>query len=569
MTSFLAGLFAQQNFIPHGFCLAWEPALLGLHVISDSVVAFAYYTIPFALIYFISRRRDLQFRGIFALTGAFILACGTTHIMGVLTLWYPAYRLDGVIKLFTAVVSILTAAAMWWAMPQALALPSMAQLEEANRRLQHEIGERASVQAALRNANAELEQRVAARTAELEAEVAQRRRTEETLRASEQRWRSMFVGSAVGIALTDENQRFVAANDSFQKMIGYTEEELSSLGPVEITYEDDRETTRERLDDLLSGRSSGYQVEKRYRRKDGTVIWVRVSTALALEPGSNLRGIPTVIEDITERKRAEAEARESERRYREVEMELAHASRVATMGQLSASIAHEINQPITAAITNANAALRWLGARPPDLEEVRQALGRIVNDGNRAGEVISRVRDLIKKAPPRKDRLGINEAILEVVALTRSEVVKNRISVQTELAEGLPRIQGDRVQLQQVILNLIINAVEAMSDDEGSRELLISTGKAEPNGSGVLVAVRDSGPGLTPASIERLFEAFYTTKPDGMGMGLSICRSIIEAHGGRLWATANAPRGAVLQFALPLEPEESDPGERTGAMPVV
>jgi PAS domain-containing protein len=231
MTSLLTGFFAQQNFIPHGFCLAWDPALLALHVISDSIIAIAYYSIPFALLYFISKRRDLAFRGIFALTGAFILACGTTHVMGVLTLWYPAYWLDGMIKLFTALISIFTAAAIWWAMPKALALPSMAQLEEANRQLEHEIGERKRAQAALRNANAELEQRVAARTAELEEEVAQRRRTEETLRASEQRWRSMFEASAVGIALTDENRRFVAANEAFQKMIGYTAEELSQSRP--------------------------------------------------------------------------------------------------------------------------------------------------------------------------------------------------------------------------------------------------------------------------------------------------------------------------------------------------
>jgi C4-dicarboxylate-specific signal transduction histidine kinase len=237
-------------------------------------------------------------------------------------------------------------------------------------------------------------------------------------------------------------------------------------------------------------------------------------------------------------------------------MELAHANRVATMGQLSASIAHEVNQPIAAAITNAHAALRWLGARPPDLEEVRQALGRILRDGNRAGDVIGRIRDLIRKAPPRKDGLEINEAILEVIALTRGEVVKNGVCVQTQLAEGLPLIQGDRVQLQQVILNLIINAVEAMSGaGGGSRELLISTGIAEPDG--VLVMVRDSGPGLAPASLERLFEAFYTTKPGGLGMGLSVCRSIIEAHSGRLWATANLPQGAVFQFTVPAHPDSA------------
>jgi C4-dicarboxylate-specific signal transduction histidine kinase len=221
------------------------------------------------------------------------------------------------------------------------------------------------------------------------------------------------------------------------------------------------------------------------------------------------------------------------------------------MGQLTASIAHEVNQPIAAAITNAQATLRWLSAARPDLEEARQALRRIVENGNRADEVIGRIRALITKAPPRKDDVAINDAILEVVALTHGEAVKNGVSVRTQLAEGLPAIEGDRVQLQQLILNLIVNAVEAMSGiGEGSRKLQIS---AEIDGSNcVLVAVRDSGPGLDPASMERLFDPFYTTKSSGMGMGLSICRSIVDAHGGRIWATANVPHGATFQITLPL-----------------
>jgi C4-dicarboxylate-specific signal transduction histidine kinase len=235
-------------------------------------------------------------------------------------------------------------------------------------------------------------------------------------------------------------------------------------------------------------------------------------------------------------------------------MELAHANRVATMGQLSASISHEMNQPIAAAVTNAQAALRWLGARPPNLGEVREALRRIVDNASRANDVIGRIRALIKKAPQRKDGLEINDAVLEVIALTRGETVKTGVSVQTQLAKGLPRIQGDRVQLQQVILNLIVNAVEAMNGAaEGSRKLLISTSKPEPNG--VLVAVGDSGPGLAPDSLDRAFEAFYTTKASGLGMGLSISRSIVEAHGGRLWATANVPQGAVFQFTVPAHPD--------------
>jgi C4-dicarboxylate-specific signal transduction histidine kinase len=266
-----------------------------------------------------------------------------------------------------------------------------------------------------------------------------------------------------------------------------------------------------------------------------------------LEEGSN-QGVAFVL-DLTERKRVEAEARESERRYREAQLELAHANRVATTGQLTASITHEVNQPITAAVTYALAARRWLSAEPPNFREVDNALSLIVKAGNRAGEVVGRIRALIKKAPARKDAVAINDAILEVIALTRTEAANTSVSVRTQLAEGLPHVRGDRVQLQQVLVNLIINAIEAMCDvGEEERELLIST-RNEPDG--VSVEVRDSGPGFAPAALERVFEAFYTTKPGGLGLGLSICRSIIEAHNGRLWASANLPRGASFQFALP------------------
>jgi C4-dicarboxylate-specific signal transduction histidine kinase len=223
------------------------------------------------------------------------------------------------------------------------------------------------------------------------------------------------------------------------------------------------------------------------------------------------------------------------------------------MGQLTASIAHEVNQPIAAAVTYAEAAVRWLGTQPPNLKEVRQALDSIVKDANRAGDVIGRIRALIKKAPARKDWVDMNEAIREVIELTRGEAAKNGASVQTALGEGLPRIEGDRVQLQQVVLNLIVNAVQAMcAVAEGARELCITTARGEPNG--VVVVVKDSGPGLAPASLEQLFAPFYTTKSGGLGMGLSICRSIIEAHGGRLWVTANVPQGAIFHFTVPTHP---------------
>jgi PAS domain S-box-containing protein len=264
-----------------------------------------------------------------------------------------------------------------------------------------------------------------------------------------------------------------------------------------------------------------------------------------LRPASErVEAVLAISRDLTEHVLASEGLREAQR-------ELAHVNRLTTMGQLTASIAHEVNQPIAATVTNAQAALRWLDAQPPNLKETRQALARVVNDGVRAGDILDRIRGLIKKVPARTDSFGINDAIIDVVALTRSELLSAGVSLHTQFAQRLPLIHGDRVQLQQVILNLIVNAIEAMSGVSEGRELWISTEKNALNGA--LVAVRDSGPRLERASLEHLFDAFYTTKSSGMGMGLSICRSIIEAHGGRIWAEANVLQGATFQFSLPCQ----------------
>ena len=234
--------------------------------------------------------------------------------------------------------------------------------------------------------------------------------------------------------------------------------------------------------------------------------------------------------------------------------ELTHVNRVATMGQLTASIAHEINQPISAITINADAAQNFLRADPPNVEAGRQILGQMADDGKRAGDIVQRIRTLYKKGTVSKDHFDVNGAILDVIALIRSEALRHDIALRTRLAEGLPLIEGERVQLQQVLMNLILNAVEAMAAlDCPAREIEIST-NTDAEGGGVLVAIRDTGPGLEPTSMDRVFEPFYTTKPDGMGMGLAICRSIIEAHGGKLWVTSNKPRGAAFQFTLHRSP---------------
>lgn len=261
-------------------------------------------------------------------------------------------------------------------------------------------------------------------------------------------------------------------------------------------------------------------------------------------------------EEALKQSRDELEMRVQERTeaLQKAQSELAHVTRVMTLGELTASIAHEVNQPLAAIVTNGNATLRWLGGVTPNLSEARQAVERIIKDSYRASAVISRVRTLVKKTPPRNDLVNLNEVIIEVFALAHSEARRNRIFLKQQLKNDLPLVRGDRVQLQQVILNLIVNGLEAIAKSkDGARELTVSSKQDEEDK--VIIAVSDSGEGLDAANLEHVFDAFFTSKPDGMGMGLAISRTIIEAHGGRLWATSNSPKGAVFQFTLPTNAE--------------
>jgi PAS domain S-box-containing protein len=356
--------------------------------------------------------------------------------------------------------------------------------------------------------------------------------------------RRLVEANIIGIFIWDLEGRIIEANDAFLRMVGYDRDELigGRVRWTDLTPPEWRDRHARAMAELKkTGTIQPY--EREHFRKDGSRVPALIGSAAFDEQRD--QGVAFVL-DLSERKRAEES-------LHKMEMELAHANRVATMGQLTASIAHEIRQPLAATVLDARAALRWLGKRPPDLEEVRQALGRIAEIGHRAGDVVGQIRALVQKAPPQKNPLDLNAAIREVIELTRGEAVKNGVSVRAQLADGLPLIHGDRVQLQQVVLNLIINAIEAMSGlSEGARDLLVSTGKFDS--SDVFVAVTDSGLGLDSASLEQLFDAFYTTKPGGLGMGLSICRSIIDAHGGRLWASANVPQGAIFQFVVPAHP---------------
>jgi PAS domain S-box-containing protein len=383
-------------------------------------------------------------------------------------------------------------------------------------------------------------------------DITERKQAEANLRQSEAFLIQAQQISQTGSWYWNVKTREVRWSAEHFRLFGYDPATTQPSYPVfvEPIHPEDRPSIEQTIATAVAEKGQ-FQVEYRIVLPDGTIKHLLSIGRSGLSESGDLEYIGTVM-DITGRKQAETEARDSERRYRELQMEMAHANRVATMGQLSASVAHEINQPIAAVITNANAGLRWLGARRPNLEEVRQAFSRIARDGNRAGEVIDRIRALVRRAPPRRAPLDINEAVREVIALAQAEMRRNRIKLQTRLGDDLPHIAGDRVQLQQVTTNLIVNAIEAMSDvSEGPRELTIVSGAG--SSTDVFVEVQDTGAGLDPANLDRLFQSFYTTKPDGMGMGLAISRSIVEAHGGRLSAAPNQPHGAVFRLTLPVE----------------
>jgi PAS domain S-box-containing protein len=395
-------------------------------------------------------------------------------------------------------------------------------------------------------------------------DLSEQKRAEEALRRSE-----AYLAEAQKLSNTGSfgwnlsSGKIYWSQETF-RVFGYdsaTEPTLDRV--VDRTHPEDKALVQAVIDRVLQDRKD-FDVEHRLLMPDGSVKYLRVVGRLSKEDESDDFEFVGAVTDITERKRAEEALQRTQ-------AELAHVSRVMTVGQLSASIAHEMNQPLSAIVTNANAGIRWLAGDSPDLEEANQAIRRIIRDGERASTVVKRMHALFKKAPTSREQLDINEVIQEVLNLSHGEIKSNRISLRTRLANDLPLVTGDRIQFQQVILNLVLNAIQAMSGTSGgSREMEVSSERVSAKHSGykpgnreqssladvewshVLITVQDSGPGLDPQLANRLFEAFCTTKPQGLGIGLTISRSIIEAHGGKLWAKANAPPGAIFQFTLPI-----------------
>ena len=383
----------------------------------------------------------------------------------------------------------------------------------------------------------------------LQADLKSLARLHGEIEERETKIRRLVDSNIMGVFIWDFDGRILEANDEFLRMVSYDREDLVSgrIRWADLTPPDWRDRNNAGVgQQKSSGRFEPF--EKEYARKDGSRVPVLIGGA-TFEEGGN-QGVAYVL-DLTERKRVEAEARENEQRYREAQLELAHANRVATMGQLTASIAHEVNQPLAGVVANAEACLSWLRRGTPDVEAACRSVEWIIADGNRASEVIGRVRALAKKNIE-KVPLDVNDVVRETIPLVQRELISHQVLLRMELAPTLPMILGDRVQLQQVIINLVMNGIESMqSVTDRPRELVVRSRQDETQQ--VLVSVADCGVGISAENADRLFTAFFTTKSSGMGMGLSICRSIIDAHGGRLWATTCEPRGALFQFTIPAD----------------
>jgi PAS domain S-box-containing protein len=373
------------------------------------------------------------------------------------------------------------------------------------------------------------------------SDVTEIMRAQEALRESERNARSTIDGIGGLVAVLAPNGEVETVNRQCLEYFGRSLEEQRDWVTTDMVHPEDLPHMLEVFKKAIASEIP-YHFEQRLRRHDGEYRWFDTRGGAVRDDAERIVRWYVLLTDIEDRKRALA-------RLEQMQADFAHMNRVSMMGELVASLSHEISQPIASAHIYAAAAQNFLEMQPPDLGEVREALGGIMGNADRARDIISRIRDQIKKAPPRKERFDLHAAIDEVIMLARSEIIKNRVWVQTRLSEGLFPVHGDRVQLQQVILNLLLNALEAMGSVEAApRDLLISTRRDHTD---VVVAVQDSGPGIDPEHLDRVFDSFYTTKPGGTGMGLSICRSIVDAHGGRLWAEANEPRGAVFQFTLP------------------
>ena len=519
--------FGPAGFMPHGFCILWRPDILALQVVSDALIAASYFSIPLAIMVFVRKRRDLEpaQKRVALLFAVFILSCGLTHVMGVVVFWWPAYGLDGLLKAFTAFASIITAATLWLLLPQVLSLPSPRALGLANARLAEEVAARNLAFVEVEAIRASLEGEVEARTREARADAA--------------RLAAILETAPDAMVIIDETGVVQSMSVTAERLFGYVAGEVVGrnvkvLMPEPYHGEHDQYLDRYRA--TGERRIIGVGRIVMGRRKDGGTFPMELAVGeVKLEEGRQFTGF---VRDLTA-------AQHADKRMHELQAELLHVSRHSEMGQMASALAHELNQPLSAASNYIEGARRLIETGSFDRAKVGCELGS--QQIGRAGDIIRRMRDFLKKGEASRTTESLPHALEEASALALVGARAQGVSATMNLSAEAPRALMDKVQVQQVVVNLIRNAVEAMIGGS-RRELTISTKKAGPNL--VEVAVADTGPGLAPEMHGRLFQAFATTKESGMGVGLSLCRTIVEAHGGKIWAEDSPMGGTVFRFTL-------------------
>ncbi len=542
MKEFLEKLFSS-DFMPHGYCYLWNPGLVWLHVVSDALVALAYFSIPATLIYFIRKRRDLPFNWMFVSFGIFILACGATHAMEVWTLWHGTYWLSGAIKAITAMASVPTAILLVQLVPRALALPS----SEA---MKLEIAERKRAEQALHQTKNELELKVLERTAELRkanedlvAEIVQHTQALETLREREARISLAAESADLAFWVLYPEQNTVWMSEKGRAMYGFTPNEpLTRESLVSRIHPDERVAVQAALEQARASQET-FEIEHRIVLPDGKTRWVITRGRCLWDEQGNVLKIICVTIDLSAQKQSGLQLQVQRE-------ELARLSRIALMGEMTASLGHELKQPLTAIANNAAAARRFFDRGQIDPAILKQLLADIAAASHRAGEVINGIRGMARKGKSTRSRLNLNGVIGDTIRLVRSDILIRETTVVTDFDSRLPDVEADLVQIQQVLLNLIMNALDAVSAlPPAQRRIIISTRREE--GPCAEVSVRDFGTGLPTDGPEKVFDHFFSTKAEGMGMGLTIARSIVEAHAGTLGAEDAEGGGARFFFRLP------------------
>ncbi|MFC7332709.1 sensor histidine kinase [Rhodocista pekingensis] len=564
-------LFDPAPFMPHGMCLLWHPALIWTHLVSDLLTAAAYFTIPAALVYFVRRRTDIVFGWIFVLFSLFIFACGTTHLFGAITLWYPSYVLEGAVKAVTALASVATAIVIWPLLPRALALPSPAQLRLINTALSAEVGERMRAERAVREANTRLEERVAARTAELAAanealreanETLERRVAERTaeleavvraLRESEARYAGIVQHAADAIFVVDVGSdgsfRYAAVNPALVRETGLTEAVLIGRTPEEALGGSYGAEVRGWFTTCVETRAP-QQVEHVVERNGSRTVWLTALVPVFDPENGRVIQLVGTARNLTE--------------YRQLQEELAQAAKLATLGTMAAGVAHEVSQPLNAIrITATDCALLLDEEGPPDLDYVRSGLATIRDQSARMGGIVDQMRQFGRRAPERPQRFDPAEPVRRAAGLLERHFASADIALCLEIEEPLPAVTGHAVKLEQVVLNLLTNARDAIEEARAHPPADSADGPppgriglhaaAAPGRAAVTISVEDDGAGLPAGMADRIFDPFFTTKASekGMGLGLSICASIVAAMGGRIEAVP-LPRGTRFVVTLPV-----------------